>query len=391
MGYALVTKMQYDRQHPTDGVQDVKDAQAGAVKAARLQIQESSWYLLLDMAQFLEDHLLPVLEALKTPSKLAALPTDLKSVATALNNTLLTADAVSALQKAFPGAALASSLGNALGRIQAFKTKLEEADQPYNDTDLGSLWPDFIFPLVEVARISNASDPAGIPSLSIAKPPGALSGVGTLADQYKRLTDSLRQTILTPLLVSTSARLPAIPLVAQTPLQSDDPGWFIIRCVFNRPNCLPAPEVIVSEPTQPFQMAGFFDPDAPARPIRIALPVDTSPAGLRKFNKNTAFMISDLLCGQIKRAKGLGLGDLVRSVLPWPLHKDLSLAEGGPCEDGGINFGMICSLSIPIITICALILLMIIVSLLDMIFRWIPYFILCFPLPKFEGKGSSGS
>ena len=38
---------------------------------------------------------------------------------------------------------------------------------------------------------------------------------------------------------------------------------------------------VVSDPTQPFQLAGFFDPDAPARPIRIALPIDTSPAGLR--------------------------------------------------------------------------------------------------------------
>src|SRR6185312_9225250 len=108
-------------------------------------------------------------------------------------------------------------------------------------------------------------------------------------------------------------------------------------------------------------------PDAPARPIRISLPLDTSPAGLRKFNRNTAFVMSDMLCGQVQRAKGLGLIDLVRAVLPWPLHKDLDVGKGGPCQsDSGANMGMICSLSIPIITICALILLMIIVSLLDL-------------------------
>jgi len=45
-----------------------------------------------------------------------------------------------------------------------------------------------------------------------------------------------------------------------------------------------------------------------------------------------------------------------------------------------------CSLSIPIITICALILLTIIVSLLDFIFRWLPLFIVCFPVPGFKGK-----
>ncbi|MGO4781011.1 hypothetical protein AB4084_36575, partial [Lysobacter sp. 2RAB21] len=96
--------------------------------------------------------------------------------------------------------------------------------------------------------------------------------------------------------------------------------------------------------------ASFFDSDAPARPIRISLPVDTSPAGLRKYQKNTAFVMSDMLCGQVQRAKGMGLVDLVLSVLPWPFHKDLPAGDGGPCQSGGINIGMICSLSIPIIT-----------------------------------------
>jgi hypothetical protein len=30
--------------------------------------------------------------------------------------------------------------------------------------------------------------------------------------------------------------------------------------------------------------------------------------------------------------------------------------------------------------------LMIIVSLLDIIFRWMPFFIFCFPFPKFKSK-----
>ena len=123
--------------------------------------------------------------------------------------------------------------------------------------------------------------------------------------------------------------------------------------------------------------------------MRIALPVDTSPAGLRKFDKNTAFMISDILCGQIDRVKALSLGDLVRSVLPWPLHKDLSAPDKGPCttpNDPSLSAGMICSFSLPIITICALLLLIIIVNLLNIIFRWLPYFFICFPLPGFKAK-----
>jgi hypothetical protein len=56
-----------------------------------------------------------------------------------------------------------------------------------------------------------------------------------------------------------------------------------------------------------------------------------------------------------------------------------------------MQLGMICSLSIPIITICALILLMIIVTLLDAIFFWMPYFIICFPLPGFKAKKTTGA
>jgi len=116
------------------------------------------------------------------------------------------------------------------------------------------------------------------------------------------------------------------------------------------------------------------------------LPIDTTPAGLRKFDKNTAFIMSDILCGQVQKMKSLGFIDLVLSVLPWPFHQDLPVADMKPCGSPSANFGMICSLSIPIITICALILLMIIVSLLDIIFRWMPFFIICFPLPGFKGK-----
>ena len=81
-------------------------------------------------------------------------------------------------------------------------------------------------------------------------------------------------------------------------------------------------------------------------------------------------------------------GDLVLSVLPWPFHKDLpDPGSTGPCgKDADNTLGMICSLSIPIVTICAFILLLIIVQLFDYFFRWIPYLFVCFPIPGFKGK-----
>ena len=116
------------------------------------------------------------------------------------------------------------------------------------------------------------------------------------------------------------------------------------------------------------------------------MPLDISPAGLRKFNKNARFMVSDMLCGRFKGTRKTTLGDLVLSVLPWPFHKDLPEPGQTSCSKGGLGFGMICSLSIPIVTICAFILLIIMVILFDLFFRWLPYLFLCLPIPGLKGK-----
>ena len=134
-----------------------------------------------------------------------------------------------------------------------------------------------------------------------------------------------------------------------------------IRCVYERPNGAPFCHPVVSEPSRPFRLAGFFDPEAPARPTRITMPVDTSPAGLRQFPKNVSFLISNELRRQM-------------DAVPETLDGDFGT---GPKW----KLGMICSLSIPIITICALILLMIIVQLLNIVFWWLPFFKICLPIP----------
>jgi hypothetical protein len=164
--------------------------------------------------------------------------------------------------------------------------------------------------------------------------------------------------------------------------------WFALRCVYDRPNCFPFESAVVSKRSPAFQIASFFDPDAPARPIRIPMPLDISPAGLRKYKRNTTLMMSDMLCGQVGRIKKITLADLVLSVLPWPFHKDLpkvSPATGCKKHDGNA-FGMFCSLSIPIVTLCAMILLIIMVALFDMFFKWIPLLFTCFAIPGLKGK-----
>ncbi len=156
------------------------------------------------------------------------------------------------------------------------------------------------------------------------------------------------------------SEVPAVPK-----LDPSAGALYMVRCVYERPVCAGVHPPAVSAPSQAFQLSPFFDPDAPARPIRIQMPVDTSVKGLRKFPRAVSFLISDQLRRQMSRIEGIKLQDL---------------DDGNVGGEGGFNLGMICSLSIPIITICALILLMIIVFVLNIVFWWIPFFRICLPL-----------
>lgn len=366
---------------------DDATALSASMKATREQIQTGSWYALLDLAKFLEEHIPPVWKKLHGESPL--LTTAQTALITALTNTTLETNLRNALRlnTSYDNSKIRTNLKEALTSIRPANTtqaeKIEsDLDAVLRSYDRGApdaMWPGFLFPLADSEHAAPLPPQAA----------GVVDDPNKLEDRLKRI-DRLAQLIETALPEQSAGEAPAIPLAAKPVMDTRD-GWFVIRCVFERPSCGPLDPPLLSDPSVPFQMAGFFDPDAPARPIRIGLPIDTTPAGLRKFDKNTAFMISDVLCGQINRMKGVTLGDLVRAVLPWPFHKDLSVPSGGiaPCKDTGdatLSAGMICSFSLPIITLCALIMLMVIVTLLDVIFRWIPYFLICFPLPGFKSK-----
>jgi hypothetical protein len=319
----------------------------------RYQIVMMSWYLLLDFSRFLEANVTRVWSALPGSGTLPSGTPEGILLDTLTTSKVTYADAST------------RTLRSALLEIRQFEQSLEKASKRYPVVELGVTWPNFEFPLVGLRKAPFTN-------------PNSM-------DPFLQLTvsvESLERQVVTAL-DAPSGPQPAVRLAAQTALngaKSQGADYFHIRMVFERPNCGPLQPEVVSEASMPFQLAGFFDPDAPARPIRIAMPIDTTPAGLRKFDKNTAFVMSDTLCGQMQKMGGLSLGDLVLSVLPWPFHKGLD-AGTGPC-----GFGMVCSMSIPIITICAMILLMIIVKLFDIIFFWMPFFRICFRIPGLKAK-----
>jgi hypothetical protein len=138
---------------------------------------------------------------------------------------------------------------------------------------------------------------------------------------------------------------------------------YVVRCVYRRPECGALCPDVVSERSDRFQIASFFDLDAPARSITISMPVDTSIKDLRKLKKNVSFLLSNELRAQMNRVT------------------DLNAALKGQFADGeSLDIGLMCSFSIPIITICALIVLMIFINLLNIVFWWLPFLRICFPI-----------
>ena len=379
----LVARAEKARQvidNPGDqGSSGQRDAVSNRVRLeAREAIQVGSWYILLDFARFLNDHLNEVYLALPTASP--GLSGKALDVWNALNGTTVPLTLRNQLQALNGSMTVATSLREALAAVTASGVgpALEAADGSFTyAAGRGQSWPAFLFPLSDPAFVGGVTPP-----LNPALPPGAQAPTIAL-----RKISALRDLIGEALPREATGPVPDLPLAAKPVLAPDETARFVLRCVFQRPNCDPINPIILSAPSREFELANFFDPEAPARPIRIALPVDTSPAGLRRAPKNTAFMVSDMLCGHVAKAKSMGLIDLIRAVLPFPLHKALDPpATACKTDPPELSLGMICSLSIPIVTICAFILLIIIVSLLDMIFKWMPYFIFCFPFPKFSAK-----
>jgi hypothetical protein len=146
-------------------------------------------------------------------------------------------------------------------------------------------------------------------------------------------------------------------------LDSRGTSQYVLRCVYRRPECGALCPDVVSAPSDKFRIASFFDFDAPARSITISMPVDTSIKDLRKVSKNVSFLLSNELRQQMNRVTNM---------------KD---ALDGKFADGkSVDLGLICSFSIPIISICALIVLMIFISLLNIVFWWAPFLRICFPI-----------
>ena len=117
------------------------------------------------------------------------------------------------------------------------------------------------------------------------------------------------------------------------------------------------PHLVWGEASEPFRILPWWDGDGPA--TKIPLP---DPRNFRKMKPNVSFEVPPSLANLMR-------GD----------PKKLAEGEG---STSGLDIAWICSFSIPIITICAFIVLGIFLSLFNLIFSWMAFIKICIPIPK---------
>ena len=326
---------------------DITTGPVAQITADSMAAAQGSAFILIDFANYLSAYLPLVWAAVQDASKASALSGEQLGLYQALSAQL--GDIQDASRYS-----LAQALVLAKNNEDAFNNETFATGKTF--PDLPSGYPGLLLTDLSDSNLANLIGRPGDPDQLTARP------ILTF------ISNALQQVGPPP----ASAVVPPV----SNPQNPQGTDFYIVRCVYERPQCavLTIPAVpVLSPPSQQFQMASHFDPDAPARKIQVALPIDTTAAALRKYDKGVSFMISDQLNQQMQRVTGTALKDLV---------------NGTVNDGGGYGLGMICSFSIPIITICAMIVLFIFVILLNIVFFWMPFLKICFPIPTLKSKGS---
>jgi len=122
------------------------------------------------------------------------------------------------------------------------------------------------------------------------------------------------------------------------------------------------PSLVWSQASAEFRISPWYDSSPGPRPT-IELP-NPLRDGLSSITPNVTFAVPPVLSNLLTNNSA----------------EDLLGGKGKPPNDTGLMW--LCSFSIPIITICAFIILNILITLLNLVFWWLPFVKICIPLPK---------
>jgi hypothetical protein len=126
------------------------------------------------------------------------------------------------------------------------------------------------------------------------------------------------------------------------------------------------PELVWSGPSEFFKIVPWYESNRDIPPVQVTLP-DPLQKGFRESVKpNVSFVVPN------------GLFNLLQANDP----KKMADGEGQEPQSGGLELDWICGFNIPVITICAFIVLNIFLQLFNIIFRWLLFIKICIPVPK---------
>lgn len=181
---------------------------------------------------------------------------------------------------------------------------------------------------------------------------------------WPALDDDTTAALASALSVTLMNRFEA---VAGTAGRYDDPdARYVLRAFVRlKPEGRCPARTVWSAYSPAFVIAPWYEGGG-APPVQVALPDPTDKDLLKKLKPNVAFTVPpslhDLLAGDPQ-----------------------DLLDGKKPAASGMTIGWICSFNIPIITICAFIVLNIFLSLFDLFFRWMMFIKICIPFPKKGG------
>lgn len=147
--------------------------------------------------------------------------------------------------------------------------------------------------------------------------------------------------------------------------QGEAPHYVVrafVRLKPEQPGC--AGRLLWSAYSAEFTIAPWYESAGVATPV-IPLPDLFDREVLRHVKPNVAFSMPPKLARLLQGKP-----------------EDLLKGDGDPGD--GLGVAWICSYSIPIITICAFILLNILLIVLNLIFWWLPFLKVCIPVPKIK-------
>ena len=182
-----------------------------------------------------------------------------------------------------------------------------------------------------------------------------------LPSHWTKLSRSQEKALFDAIYACVSDRFESM---APIPARYDSNSRYILQSfvrVQTKPGC--PPRTVWTQATEPFEVMPWYESCGDVAPTMIELP-DLTPSTLKKLKPNVAFKVPESVQKFMDNINMDGLLD------------------GKKPASSQFELGMICSFSIPIITLCAFIVLQIFLSLLNIVFFWMAFIRICIPFPK---------